>query len=66
MKKVYFATTNEGKLKEAREILGLEVVGTPQEVDEIQSLDPIKVTLEKTLPQDRCYPRQKKELPREL
>ena len=39
MNKLYFATTNKGKLKEASEILGCEVVGTPLEIEEIQSLD---------------------------
>jgi XTP/dITP diphosphohydrolase len=47
MKKVFFATTNEGKLKEAREILGIEVIGTPLEIDEIQSLDPLEVAVKK-------------------
>lgn len=47
MKKLYFATTNKGKLKEAREILGAEVVGTPLEIDEIQSLDPKEVAIKK-------------------
>ncbi len=47
MKKIYFATTNEGKLKEAREILGVEVVGTPLEIDEIQSLDLEEVAIKK-------------------
>ncbi len=47
MPRVYFATTNEGKLAEAREILGMEVVGTPLEIDEIQSLDPVEVAVKK-------------------
>lgn len=47
MKKVYFATTNEGKLNEAKKILEMEVIGTPLEIDEIQSLDPEKVALRK-------------------
>lgn len=37
--KIAFATTNEGKLKEARELLGIEVEGSGLEIDEIQSLD---------------------------
>lgn len=47
MKSIYFATTNSGKLKEASEILGIEVIGTPLEIEEIQSLDPEKVALAK-------------------
>lgn len=47
MKKLYFATTNEGKLKEARDILDLEIDSTSLEVDEIQSLDPIEVAVKK-------------------
>lgn len=45
--KVYFGTTNEGKLKEAREILRLDVIGTPLEIDEVQSLDPEEVAVKK-------------------
>src|SRR3990167_10568003 len=44
---MYFATTNQGKLKEASTILGVEVVGIPLEIDEIQSLDPIEVATKK-------------------
>jgi len=44
---IYFATTNGGKLKEARAILGVEVVGTPLQIDEIQSLDPVEVATKK-------------------
>lgn len=47
MKKIYFATTNKGKLNEASSILGIEMEATPYEVDEIQSLDPIKVATTK-------------------
>ncbi len=47
MKKVYFATHNEGKLKEAQNILGIEVEGTGLEVDEIQSMDPVEVAVKK-------------------
>ena len=47
MKKLYFATTNEGKLKEAKSILKVEVVGTPLEIDEVQSMDPIEVATKK-------------------
>lgn len=44
---IYFATTNAGKLKEASEILNLEVLACGLDVDEIQSLDPIKVASQK-------------------
>lgn len=47
MRKIYFATTNEGKLKEAGEILKLDVVGIPLEIDEIQSLDLKEVAVKK-------------------
>lgn len=43
MTTIYFATTNPGKLKEAGEILNRQVKATPLEIDEIQSLDPLKV-----------------------
>lgn len=45
--KVYFATTNEGKLKEARSILGIEVIPAPLEIDEIQSMDTNLVAIKK-------------------
>ncbi len=47
MKKIFFATTNEGKLKEAREILAVEVEGCGLEIDEIQSLNPEEVAVKK-------------------
>lgn len=47
MEKIYFATTNEGKLREARSILGMQVVGTPLEIDEVQSLDAVEVATKK-------------------
>ncbi len=49
MTKIYFGTTNAGKLVEARDILGIEVIGTPLEIDEIQSLDPLEVATKKAL-----------------
>ena len=45
--RIFFATTNEGKIREAQEILGIKVNGTPLEIEEIQSLDPLKVALAK-------------------
>ncbi len=47
MNKLFFATTNEGKLREAREILGANIEGTPLEIEEIQSLDAKKVAIQK-------------------
>lgn len=47
--KLFFATTNEGKLNEARQILNVEVEGTPLEIEEIQSLDPGKVAKAKAI-----------------
>ena len=47
MKKIYFATTNQGKLKEAESILGIKVIGTPLEIEEIQSLEAVKVATQK-------------------
>jgi XTP/dITP diphosphohydrolase len=44
-----FATSNEGKLREAREVLGLSISGTSLEIDEIQSLDPVSVAQKKAL-----------------
>ena len=45
MKKIYFATTNEGKLKEAKAILGIEIEGVGLEsVFEMQTLDPVTLT----------------------
>ena len=46
-KRLYFATTNEGKLKEAREILKVEVEGIPLEIEEIQSMDLEKIAIDK-------------------
>ena len=45
--KLYFATSNRDKLKEARILLGIEVLGTELKVDEIQSLDPKDVAEKK-------------------
>lgn len=42
MNKIIFATTNESKLAEAREILQIEVEGLELKVDEIQTLNPIE------------------------
>lgn len=47
MDKLYFATTNEGKLKEAQSLLQMEVEGIPLDIDEIQSLDFAEVATKK-------------------
>jgi len=47
MHKIFFATTNEGKLKEARELLSIEIEGAGLDIDEIQSLDPREVVSKK-------------------
>ena len=47
MRKIYFATTNEDKIREAKAILDVDVVGTDIEIDEIQSLDPVVVAIAK-------------------
>jgi len=47
MKKLVFGTTNQGKLKEAREILEMEVEGASYDIDEIQSLDSKEVAIKK-------------------
>jgi len=48
--KLFFATSNEGKLAEARAVLNnYEIEGTPLEIDEIQSLDTTKVATSKAL-----------------
>jgi non-canonical purine NTP pyrophosphatase (RdgB/HAM1 family) len=49
MKEIIFATTNKGKLAEAREILGFDVMGSGLPIDEIQSLDPVEVATKKAL-----------------
>ena len=55
-----FATSNEGKLREAREVLGLSISGTSLEIDEIQSLDPVSVAQKKAL---AYYEKLKKPMP---
>lgn len=45
--KIYFGTTNQGKLREAAEILGINIVGTSLDIPEIQSLDPLEVASQK-------------------
>lgn len=45
--KIIFATTNKHKLAEAEKILEMDIEGTPLDIEEIQSLDPEKVAIEK-------------------
>ena len=40
MKRIVFVTTNENKIKEASEILRIEIVPKDLEIDEVQTLDP--------------------------
>jgi len=47
MKKVYFATTNEGKLSEAEGILGINIKGISMDIDEVQSLNNVEVATKK-------------------
>jgi XTP/dITP diphosphohydrolase len=42
-----FATTNLNKIREAKEILGVEIEGVKLEIEEIQTLDPEKAVKEK-------------------
>jgi len=45
--KIYFVTSNEGKFREAREIVGKRIVKRPLDIEEIQSADVGKVVLHK-------------------
>lgn len=47
MKKILFATTNQGKLDEAKRALEVEVEGLGLEIEEVQSLDTEKVAVAK-------------------
>ncbi|KKS33109.1 MAG: polyprotein [Candidatus Amesbacteria bacterium GW2011_GWA2_42_12] len=47
--KIVFSTTNAGKIAEAAQILGVEIVPSGLEIPEIQSLDSQKVALQKAL-----------------
>jgi len=47
IKTIYFATTNEGKLTEAAALLGIKVLACGLDIPEIQSLDPVKVAVQK-------------------
>lgn len=44
---IYFATTNDKKIEEAKRILNTEVLGTGLEIDEVQSLDKVYVAKKK-------------------
>lgn len=46
-KTIYFATTSQGKLNEARKLLGIDIQGCGLDIDEIQSLDPETVATKK-------------------
>ena len=47
MKKLYFATGNKGKAREAEQILGRSIEVKNLELDEIQSLNPKKIVIHK-------------------
>ncbi len=47
--KIYFATTNEGKIAEAKTLLGIGIEGCGLPIDEIQSLDASEVARKKAL-----------------
>jgi inosine/xanthosine triphosphate pyrophosphatase family protein len=49
MNKLFFSTTNLGKLKEAKDILKIDIEGISLEIDEIQSLDPVQIATKKAL-----------------
>lgn len=49
MKKIFFATTSEDKINEAKSILNIEIEGSELEIEEIQSLDIVKVATRKAL-----------------
>ena len=47
MKKIYFDTTNENKLREDKNILKMDVESVPLDIDEIQSIDTEEVAVKK-------------------
>lgn len=47
MQKIYFSTSNQNKIREARQILNIDIEPLNIEVPEIQTLDPIKCVEEK-------------------
>lgn len=47
MKKIVFATTNENKIKEASEILRIQIVPKDLNIDEVQTLDPLECVKKK-------------------
>ncbi len=46
-KTIYFATTSQGKLDEARKLLGIDIQGCGLDIDEIQSLNTETVAIKK-------------------
>jgi len=55
MKKIYFATTNENKLREAREILKVVVEGVKLQIDEVQTLNPEEAAEKKAQAAYKAY-----------
>lgn len=47
MQKILFATSNENKLREARQILKVEIEGLALNLDEVQTLDPVECAQKK-------------------
>lgn len=47
MRSIYFATTNEGKLREAKDILGIDIKGVSLDIPEIQSKDIREIAIRK-------------------
>lgn len=47
MRKIVFATTNENKIREASEILHIQIVPKDINIDEVQTLDPLECVKKK-------------------
>lgn len=47
MKTIYFATGNQNKLAEAKQILGYPIEGLDLKIDEVQTLDPLECARKK-------------------
>lgn len=47
IKKIYFVTSNKNKLREARQILDIQIEALPIKIDEVQTLDPIECAKKK-------------------
>ncbi len=47
IKKIYFVTSNQHKIREAKQILDIQIEALSLKIDEIQTLDPIKCARKK-------------------